>query len=203
MAWVLNHSTTSGTDRLVLLGIANHADEYGENAWPSVPTLARYAGVGERATRYALRNLEDAGHIITEGRKGGRVDSDPRYRTNRYTVVGVRESRGAQGFPSGQSRGAPAFRQGGTSVPSGGHGGAGKPSYNRPEPPAGFDLKIDKALTIAARTSKVKILDLRKRHTDDLVRFCTTWPAISADQLAAYMVDGVLPQSVSCLERVA
>ena len=73
MAWVLNHSTTTGTDKLVLLGIANHADEHGENAWPSIPTLARYAGVTERNARHAVRRLEDAGEIVTEERRGGRV----------------------------------------------------------------------------------------------------------------------------------
>lgn len=136
MAWVLNHSDTTGTERLVLLGIANHADENGENAWPGVPTLARYAGVGERATRYALRSLEKAGHIVTESRKGGRVDSDPRYRTNRYRVVGVLESRGAQPCRSDQSRGARGGSQGGTTAHPGGHGVAGKPSLNHSEPSA-------------------------------------------------------------------
>ena len=80
MSWVLNHSDTAGTEKLVLLGLANHADERGENAWPSVATLARYASVSERAVQYALRNLAAAGRIVVERQAGGTHRTDPKYR---------------------------------------------------------------------------------------------------------------------------
>ena len=201
MAWVLNHSPTTGTDKLVLLGIANHADEYGENAWPSIPTLARYAGVTERNARHAVRRLEDAGEIATEERRGGRVDSDPRYRTNRYTLV---RFRGVASDRAANPGGSESVVRGVAERHSGGSPATGKPSFNRPEPPAGFSHKIDKALGIAARSGAgAPIKVLRERHRDTLARYCATWPDIAAEQLAHYVVTGALPQSVAALEKAS
>lgn len=200
MAWVLNHSQTTATDKLILLGIANHADENGENSWPSVKTLARYAGVTERNARLALRRLEEAGEIKTEVRSGGRVDSDPRYRTNRYTLV---RFRGVASDRSSDSGGSLSASRGVASGTSGGSPATGKPSLNRPKPPAGSAnaKKIDRALSLAASKGRHRVVELRARHEQDLERFCRQWPAISADQLADFVVNGVLPQTVACLER--
>ncbi len=200
MAWVLNHSPTTGTDKLVLLGIANHADENGENAWPSVPTLARYAGVSERNARHALRRLEEAGAITTEKRMGGRVDADPRYRTNRYTVV-IR--RGVASDRSTDPGGSLSASRGVAERTSGGSPATGKPSLNRPEPPAGSSKKIDRALTLAATNTRHPIKTLRANHEPDLERFCATWPDIAAEQLAEYIITGRLPQTVATLERAS
>lgn len=72
--WALNDAPIPGDRRdasslaIVLVGLANHADPDGRNAFPSLATLARYTRLSERSIRYALRALEDLDLI---------QDSDP------------------------------------------------------------------------------------------------------------------------------
>lgn len=80
MTWVWEHSPVGGTERLVLLALADSADDTGANAWPSVATLARKTRVDERTVQRIIRRLEEAGHLVVEATSGGR-------RSNRYTVV--------------------------------------------------------------------------------------------------------------------
>jgi hypothetical protein len=84
MAVVLHHSIASGSDKLVLLGIANHDGDGG--AWPSVGTLARYANLSERAVRYSLKRLVESGELEVERQAGGNEDTRPDRRPNRYRV---------------------------------------------------------------------------------------------------------------------
>lgn len=63
IAWVLRHSTAKGTDRLVLIGLADHADADDWIAWPSVDTLATYACTSRRSVQRALRSLEESGRV--------------------------------------------------------------------------------------------------------------------------------------------
>jgi hypothetical protein len=44
---------------VVLVGLANHADPDGRNAFPSLARLCRYTRLSERSVRYALRTLEE------------------------------------------------------------------------------------------------------------------------------------------------
>lgn len=57
MSWVLDHSVSRLAARLVLLSIANHANEVGENAWPHISTIAREAHVSERQAQRAIKEL--------------------------------------------------------------------------------------------------------------------------------------------------
>ena len=41
MTWVGDHSPVGGNERLVLLAIADCANDEGGDAWPSIATLAR------------------------------------------------------------------------------------------------------------------------------------------------------------------
>lgn len=68
MAAVLHHSRTSGSTKLVLIGIANHDGDGG--AWCSTTTLARYANVERRQVKKILRELEESGELITVPRTG-------------------------------------------------------------------------------------------------------------------------------------
>jgi len=85
MAIVLHHSKAKGTDKLILLGIANHAGDGG--AWPALATLARYANVSENSARLSLRRLEAIGEVVTHLRAGGLSTTPSWSRPNRYDVV--------------------------------------------------------------------------------------------------------------------
>jgi hypothetical protein len=109
MVWVLHNSPTSGTDKVLLLGIANHADTEGRNAWPSVATLAKYANLEPRGVQKALRRLQDEGHIRIEPQAGGTADMRSDRRPNRYSVlmsgVSARTPRQVNGVSSSTERG--------------------------------------------------------------------------------------------------
>jgi hypothetical protein len=69
ISWALNLAPIP-TDRrdasslaIVLVGLANHADPDGRNAFPAVATLVRYTRLSERSVRYALHALEELGLI--------------------------------------------------------------------------------------------------------------------------------------------
>lgn len=64
VGWVLRHEReTSGINRLVLLALANYADENGE-AYPSVKRLAGDCNCSERAVQYAIKELEGMGLLV-------------------------------------------------------------------------------------------------------------------------------------------
>lgn len=64
---MLKHSPATRGSRLVLIVLADHAGHDGSNAYPSVETIAHQARLSERAARYALRDLENCGHITCTG----------------------------------------------------------------------------------------------------------------------------------------
>ncbi|MDP9428494.1 MAG: helix-turn-helix domain-containing protein [Actinomycetota bacterium] len=66
MTWVFTHSSSAGADRLLLLAIADHAGNDGDDAWPSVPTLARKTGFSERSVQRGVARLEAGGHLAVE-----------------------------------------------------------------------------------------------------------------------------------------
>ncbi|MDQ6797975.1 MAG: helix-turn-helix domain-containing protein, partial [Actinomycetota bacterium] len=63
LSWVFDYSPTTGSDRLVLLAIANHADVDGAHSFPGIDTLAREARVSRATAKRAIRGLEDHQHI--------------------------------------------------------------------------------------------------------------------------------------------
>lgn len=85
MAVVLHHSKASGTDKVVLLGIANHEGDGG--SWPSVATLAKYGQCSERAVRYALRRLVESGELRVTVQAGGNESTRKDRRPNLYRVT--------------------------------------------------------------------------------------------------------------------
>ena len=96
MAWVLRNSRATLGSRLVLLSLADYADENGGSIWPSVATISRDTLLSERQVQYALRTLEQLGEIAVEQKGGGR-------RTTSYRILmgGVQDLR-----PSENGRGA-------------------------------------------------------------------------------------------------
>lgn len=78
---VLYHSKASATDKVVLLGIANHHGDGG--AWPSLETLGRYANVSERQVSRSIKTLEELGELLVDHNRGLNVG---RNKTNRYWI---------------------------------------------------------------------------------------------------------------------
>lgn len=85
LAICLNHSKASGTDKVVLLGIANHDGDGG--AYPSVATLARYANVSERTVQRSIQTLIELGEVRVEINAGGSAKQRHDRRPNRYYVL--------------------------------------------------------------------------------------------------------------------
>lgn len=97
MTWVWEHAEVAGTDLLLLLAIADAADDQGRNAWPSVADLARKTRLDERTVQRRLKRLHSRGDIAIEY-GGGR-------RRNRYAVLRFPEPVPQQ---TPQSRSTPA-----------------------------------------------------------------------------------------------
>lgn len=76
MSWVWEHSRAAGIDRLVLLAIADAANDDGAQAWPSGETLARKTGVNLRTVQRSVRRLVDLGEVSVKtnaGKNGANV----------------------------------------------------------------------------------------------------------------------------------
>lgn len=108
LGWVLDHSPTEGSDRLVVISLANHAgqvvddDDRGGDAWeswPGIATIQREARLRrERTVKDALARLVDAGHVVrvVNGAPDGRMRADRR--TNLYRLLL------SSGVPCGDTR---------------------------------------------------------------------------------------------------
>lgn len=79
MSLVWEHSKQQGSALLVLLAIADFADDDGW-AYPSIERLARKARMSTRNVRYVLRDLEASGELMI-------VAGGGRHQTNRYRVL--------------------------------------------------------------------------------------------------------------------
>jgi len=101
MQWVWTHSQSGGADRLVLLAIADNADDDGGNAWPSIDTLAGKANVSSRTVQRCIDRLVGLGELRVERNAGGSATTASNRRPNRYTIVA---SLGRQADTPGQGR---------------------------------------------------------------------------------------------------
>lgn len=62
VGWVLDNSRATGNDRLVMISLANHADEL-RVCWPSVDTICKETLVSRATTFRCLERLRDQGEI--------------------------------------------------------------------------------------------------------------------------------------------
>jgi hypothetical protein len=85
VAWALE-APVGGTQKVVLIGIASHADKFGDNAWPSIDTLAGYAHVTTRAVQMAINDLVKAGLLFKAVNEGGTRQTPGHMRPNLYRV---------------------------------------------------------------------------------------------------------------------
>jgi DNA-binding transcriptional regulator PaaX len=66
-------SSLPSADRLVALVLADWANEDGTNIYPPIDVIARKVGLGERATRSAIRRLHVDGILVEVELEGRRV----------------------------------------------------------------------------------------------------------------------------------
>ena len=85
--WVWENSKSSGNARLVLLAIADHADHYGANAWPTVGSLASMARLSVRTVQRMIVSLVESGELEVTGRAGGSQYRRADRRPNLYRLV--------------------------------------------------------------------------------------------------------------------
>lgn len=78
MAYVWEHSSHGGNELLLLLAIADYADQFGI-AWPSVATLAKRGRMSDRQAQRIIARLEQAGELAISKAKGPKG-------THRYQV---------------------------------------------------------------------------------------------------------------------
>jgi DNA-binding transcriptional regulator YhcF (GntR family) len=81
MTWIWENSLEEGTNLLMLLAIADHANDDGV-CWPSIERLAQRARVKERQAQYIIKNLEANGAIEVQRGVG-------RNNTSLYFVKGA------------------------------------------------------------------------------------------------------------------
>ena len=77
ITWALDYPAGSVTEKVILLVLANYANEYGIS-WPSQKTLADQTALGERTVRRVLADMERRGVIrrIVRRRGNGSRQSD-------------------------------------------------------------------------------------------------------------------------------
>jgi len=72
MSWVWEQSKAEPTDRLVLLAIADCANDAGAEAYPSMATLVKKTGLHERSVQRSVKHLVDIGELSIQPHAGPR-----------------------------------------------------------------------------------------------------------------------------------
>jgi hypothetical protein len=119
--WVWECSESTGSERLILLAIADAASAEGEASMQAVSTLARMCRVDRRTVQRHLRALEERGEIESMG-------VSPRYQTTVYRLPGVGGRQSAAPGRQYDAEGAASTTQGGVT-------GAALPQTTNPKKP--------------------------------------------------------------------
>lgn len=82
MSWAVKQKCKTPTSKLILLLIANYADE-NNSAYPSKDHLSQMANCDERTIRRSLKSLQDQGLLQVEQR----YNADGRQTSNRYFLA--------------------------------------------------------------------------------------------------------------------
>ena len=99
--WRTNLPTT---EKMILLVIADHATDEGDNAWPSQMTIAARASCNVRTVQRSINELVAKGYLWVEKRGGGSATCRDDRRPHRYTIV-LKKLRGDKTPPRKEERG--------------------------------------------------------------------------------------------------
>ena len=97
MSQVWELESVGATDKLVLLSLADHADDEGI-CYPSIRRLCERTGLKERATQNIIRRLVEAGFLSVQynaGRRGAnlyKIDTSPRTKCTPHEVHPARNA---------------------------------------------------------------------------------------------------------------
>jgi len=81
------NTTLPTAEKMVLLVIADHANDNGTNAWPGIATIARKTSMSTRTVQRHIKTLEQSGLIDVVVQGGGNKDTRNDRRPNRYDIV--------------------------------------------------------------------------------------------------------------------
>jgi hypothetical protein len=73
-------------EKMVLLVIADHANDEGTEAWPSQATIAKKASISIRTVQRAVNHLVEQGYLRMERHGGGSANCREDRRPHRYTI---------------------------------------------------------------------------------------------------------------------
>lgn len=74
-------------EKMVLLVIADHANDEGTEAWPSQATIAAKASISVRTVQRAVNSLVSSGFLRLEKHAGGSANCRDDRRPHRYTMI--------------------------------------------------------------------------------------------------------------------
>lgn len=180
MSQVWELSQADGSARLLLLAIADHANDDGTGAWPSVSALAHKTHISERNVQRLCRVLVDLGELEVHYQAGP-------FGSNAYTVLiapvtgYVTPTTGIVTGGDNLSGVTPGAPGGDTGRTGGVTPGAPKPSYEPSIEPSGISPKRAReadGLTTAGRRRVERYQRDRERvitqdFTDVMVDHCT------------------------------
>lgn len=129
MTWVWSASRSEPTDRLVLLAIADTANDDGAEAYPSMATLTRKTGLHERSIQRALKRLTELGELTVYPNAGPKG-------CNRYRIRMTPPAQSHPGTESPRQNATPAQsrKTPGTAPPPPRQNVGGTPGTAPPEP---------------------------------------------------------------------
>ncbi len=155
---VWEHSTHSGTELLMLLCIADFADDDG-NAYPAITTLANKCRMTTRNAYLVLAELRASGELQVRSNEGPRG-------TNLYHVT-VREGLKPPSVVKSSSVVKPAFSTPEASFPNALKPASDEPSLNRQEPSIEPTAHVETAAAVFDATAAVADADAEQRATSD------------------------------------
>jgi DNA-binding transcriptional ArsR family regulator len=85
MTWAFDVRVNDSLSKLVLLKLADHANEDGE-CWPSVKVIAEQCELSRRSVQYHLRDLEGRGFITSQKQFNGELQSSNLYKLGVHHV---------------------------------------------------------------------------------------------------------------------
>lgn len=194
-AWTV---PTSPTGKLVLLALADFADEVG-HCWPGMSRLMEMTGLSERAVRTSLRALEAEKAIRTER-------GDGRGHTSRYALL--INQRGRQVPPLGGAERGQEMPERGQQVPERGHvvpergqempPNRKEPSENRQEPKKEVALRAPEPAASLPDWMPAEAWNLYCRHRERVGK--KTWTAdaiaLTVRELGKFRAEGMDPAAV-------